>query len=116
MRTSRIRPGEFFDAEQIERARRYHRAHYLAFAGNAALALALLAWLSFGWLGDELYRATDGWSWWARCLAFTALTVTLIDLARLPVAFGVGYVREHRWGFSTQTASGWLASAEGVPA
>jgi Zn-dependent protease with chaperone function len=109
VRASGMRPDEFFGADQIERARRYHRTHYLGFAANAALALVLLAWLSFSWLGDELYSTTEGWSWWARCLAFTAVTVTLIFLARLPVAFGVGYVHESRWGFSTQTAAGWLA-------
>jgi STE24 endopeptidase len=109
VRASRTRPDGLFETDQIERARRYHRAHYRAVAGNEALGLILLAWLSFGWLGDELYGATEGWWWWARCLAFTALAVTLISLVRLPVAFGVGYVRERRWGFSTQTAAGWLA-------
>ena len=99
---------KFFDAEQIERARTYHRALYLAFALNAAVTLALLTWLSFGWLGDTLYELTDGWSWWARCLAFASLTIAIVSLARTPIAFAFGHVRERRWGFSTQSVSAWL--------
>ncbi len=99
----------YFDAEQIARARTYHRALYLAFALNAAVTLTLLAWLSFGRLGDELYESTDGWSWWARCLAFASLTITILWLARTPVAFAFGHARERRWGFSTQSVSAWLS-------
>ena len=100
---------KYFDAKQIERARTYHRALYVAFALNAAVTLTLLAWLSFGWLGDKLYESTDGWSWWVRCLAFASLTIAILSLARTPVAFAFGHVRERRWGFSTQSVSGWLS-------
>jgi len=99
---------ELFGREQVERARRYHRPLYVAFVLNAALELALLASLAFGSPGDRLYGATGGWPWWARGLAFPGLVVALSSLVRLPVAFWSGHVRERRWGFSTQTARGWL--------
>lgn len=98
----------YFAAEEIERARRYHRPLYAAFLLNAAIALALLAWLSFGWPGDELYDATDGLPWWGRFLVFAALTIAALFVARTPVAFVVGHVRERRWGFSTQSGGAWL--------
>lgn len=98
----------YFAAEEIERARRYHRPLYAAFLLNAAIALALLAWLSFGWPGDELYDATDGLPWWGRFLVFAALTIAALFVARTPVAFVVGHVREWRWGFSTQSGGAWL--------
>ena len=100
---------ELFGREQIERARRYHRPLYGAFAVNSALGLALLAVLAFCSPGDDVYSWSDGWPWWARALAFGGLVVTLPSLVRLPVGFWTGHVRERRWGFSTQTARAWLA-------
>ncbi len=100
---------EFFGPEEIARARRYHRPLYAAFVVNSALGIALLAWLAFGTVGDSLYDTTGGWPWWGRGLAFTALVVALSWLVRLPVGLWSGYLRERRWGFSTQTLRGWVA-------
>ena len=97
-----------FECEQVERARRYHRPLYLAAAGAIALNLGVLALLTFSVLGDHVYAATSGWAWWARVLAFTLLVLTLTALVGSPIAFWAGYVHEHAWSLSTQSASGWF--------
>src|ERR687883_324881 len=102
-------PPEGFSREQVERARRYHRPLYLTFAVEALVGSGLLAALAFGGLGDALYRPLEPWPWWARALAFAALAVAVPALARLPLAFWRGFLREHRFGFSTQSVSSWLA-------
>src|SRR5919199_3389319 len=102
-------PPEGFSREQVERARRYHRPLYGAFAVETLIGFALLAALAFTGLGDALYRPLEPWPWWARALAFTALSAALPALARLPLAFWRGHLRERRYGFSTQSAPAWLA-------
>ncbi|TML19838.1 MAG: M48 family peptidase [Actinobacteria bacterium] len=97
-----------FECEQVERARRYHRPLYLAAAGAIALNLGVLALLTFSVLGDHVYAATSGWAWWARVLAFTLLVLTLTALVGSPIAFWAGYVHEHAWSLSTQSAGGWF--------
>jgi STE24 endopeptidase len=99
--------ADLFEPGQIERARRYWRPRYRAALANAALGLALLAALSFGALGDTVYAPFDGWPWWAEAAGIAALTLVLGTLIRLPVSFWAGFVREHAWGFSTQTPAGW---------
>ena len=100
---------EEFPAEQVERARRYHRPLYLALLADAALGLALLAALAFSRLGSWLYRPLEPWPWWARTLAYAALVVAVPAVVALPLSFWRGYVYERRWGFSTQGVRGWLA-------
>ena len=100
---------EGFSREQVERARRYHRPLYLAFAAEALLGFALLAALPLTGLGDALYRPLEPWPWWARTPVFAALAVAVPALARLPLAFWRGHLRERRFGFSTQSAAAWLA-------
>jgi STE24 endopeptidase len=72
-----------------------------------ALDLGLLALLSFTVLGDRLYAITDGWPWWARCLAFSLGVLTLTAALRLPLAFWTGYLHEHAWALSTQSLGDW---------
>src|ERR671924_671891 len=84
-------PAELFSVEQVERARRYHRPLYVALLLDVTLGLAVLSAAAFTGAGDRLYGAVDSLPWWG-----------------LPLAFWRGHVRERRWGFSTQTARGWL--------
>jgi len=97
-----------FTAEQVDRARRYHRPLYLATLISTGIDLALLALLTFGPLGDRLYATTDGWPWWGRATTFALLVVALTSVVGWPVSYWAGYVHEHAWGFSTQTRGGWL--------
>jgi STE24 endopeptidase len=100
-------PAELFSVEQVERARRYHRPLYVALLLDVTLGLAVLSVLAFTRVGSWLYDAAPG-------AAFPALVVAVSAVVRLPLAFWRGHVRERRWGFSTQSARGWLLdSAKG---
>lgn len=105
----RAEAAAFFGPEQVELARRYHRPLYLVLLANTALEAALLAALAFGEAGDRLHEPVAGWAWWGRGLAFPSLVVACAWAIRLPAGLVFGHVRERRWGFSTQTARGWLA-------
>ena len=65
----------------------------------------MTALLAFGWLGDRVFIAAVG-PWWVSTLVFTVLVLAIIDLVRLPLGFWRGFLRERRWGFSTQTPGG----------
>jgi len=94
-------PAELFSVEQVERARRYHRPLYVALLLDVTLGLAVLSVLAFTRVGSWLYDAVPG-------AAFSALVVALSATVRLPLGFWRGHVHEQRWGFSTQSARGWL--------
>jgi len=94
-------PAELFSVEQVERARRYHRPLYLALLLDETLGLAALSVLALTRVGSSLYDGVPG-------AAFPALVVAVAAVVRLPLAFWRGHVRERRWGFSTQSARGWL--------
>src|SRR5438876_428198 len=104
--TKSVDPTVFFTPDEVARARAYHRPLYLALAADIGLSTVVTALLAFGWLGDRLFDATAG-PWWARALLFTVLVLAVIEVVRLPLGFWRGFVRERRWGFSTQSARGW---------
>ena len=101
-------PTVFFTPDEVARARAYHRPLYFALAADIAVSTGVTAFLAFGWLGDRLFDATGG-PWWARALLFTLLVLAVAEAVRLPLAFWRGFLRERRWGFSTQTFGGWAA-------
>jgi STE24 endopeptidase len=101
-----VDPLRFFSAEQVARARSYHRPLYWAAAVDLALAtafLAALAWSAAGSALDPISLPS-----WARTLAYASIIIVLCAALRTPLAFWRGYLREHRFGFSTQTWRGWL--------
>jgi STE24 endopeptidase len=101
-----VDPLRFFSAEQVTLARRYHRPLYWAAAADLALAtgfLAALAWSAAGSAFDPISLP-----WWARTLAYASIIVVLSAALRTPIAVWRGYLREQRFGFSTQTWRGWL--------
>ena len=98
-------PLRFFPAEAVERARRYHRPLYWAAATDVALELALLAVLAWTQAGDALDPGSL--PWWARTVLYAAIIVAVSAVVHTPLAFWRGYLRERRWGFSTQRAGGW---------
>ena len=97
-----------FAPDQVERARRYNRPLYLALLLDAILGLAVLSALSFTRAGSWLYTVVGEFAWWGRAFAFPPIVLGLLALVRLPLAFWRGYVRERRWGFSTQTVRSWV--------
>jgi STE24 endopeptidase len=89
-----------FTPEQVARARRYHRPIYVSYAVGLALGLATLAVLS----------AFAEWRfgpWWLAAPIFAAIAVAASTVVRLPVTVWRGWVHERRWGFSTQSPSGF---------
>jgi STE24 endopeptidase len=104
--TKSVDPTVFFTPDEVARARAYHRPLYAALAVDLFLTTLVTAWLAFGWLGDAVYDATGG-PWWVRTLVFTVLVLVILELVRLPLSYWRGFLRERRWGFSTQTPGGW---------
>src|SRR5438128_10344226 len=101
-------PAELFSVEQVERARRYHRPLYVALLLDVTLGLAVLSAAAFTRAGDRLDGAVDSLPWWGHALAFPALVLGVVALVRLPLSFWRGHLWERRFGFSTQSAGGWL--------
>jgi STE24 endopeptidase len=95
-----------FSREQVERGRSYHRPRYLAELADFALGSGVLALLAFTDVGDALL---PNWSWWAQALVYPTIVLALLALVRLPTGYWRDYVRERRWGLSTQSLGGWLA-------
>lgn len=104
-----------FGAEDVERARRYHRPIYLVRVAGIALGLVVLSLLSFTAAGDRLFELTDWLPWWGDGLVFSALVTLVGSLVAMPLAFWRGYLHERAWGFSTQTVRGWASDrAKGI--
>jgi STE24 endopeptidase len=103
-----VKASDSFAPDEIERARRYHRPLYLALAVDWALQAGVLGVLAFGPPADWAWRVTGG-PWWTRTLELAALVLGLSTLVRLPLSAWRGWVRERRWGFSTQSLGAWLA-------
>jgi STE24 endopeptidase len=101
-----VDPRRFFAAEDVERSRCYHRPLYFAAAAGLALEVAVLAALAWSAAGSAFDPASL--PWWARTLAYTPIVVVLAAAVQMPLAFWRGYLRERRWGFSTQTLRGWF--------
>lgn len=102
-----MKASDLFAAEEVERARRYHRPLYLALGIDVVLQLGVLAALAFGPPGDWIRNAAGG-SWWAQVVELTALVLGISTLVRLPLSAWRGWAYERRWGFSTQTLRAWL--------
>jgi STE24 endopeptidase len=100
-------PLRFFAADDVERARRYHRPLYWAAAAEAALELALLATLAWTQVGDALDPTSL--PWWQRTLAYAAIIVAISAAMQTPLAYWRGYLRERRWQLSTQRLGAWAS-------
>ncbi len=95
-----------FSREQVERGRSYHRPRYLTELADFVLGVGVLALLAFTDVGDALL---PDWSWWAQALVYPTIVLALLALVRLPISYWRDYVREHRWGLSTQSLGSWAA-------
>src|SRR6185312_8270278 len=99
---------QLFTPEELERAQRYHRPLYFVLLVDTTLGLMALSLLAFTRVGSWLYAVIDEIPWWGRALLFPILVLGVLTVLRLPLSFWRGHVRERGWGFSTQTAGGWL--------
>ena len=100
--------GVLFTTKEVERARRYHRPLYIALLFDTTLGLVVLSVLVFTRAGSWPYALVEDLPWWGRASLFPILVLGVLTLFRLPLSFWRGHVRERSWGFSTQTARGWL--------
>jgi STE24 endopeptidase len=100
-------PLRDFTPEQIERARRYHRPLYWSMLVDTALGAAVLAAFAFSPFSSWTARVVRG-PWSVRTLQWVAIVQGAAFAVRLPLSYWGGFVREHAWGFSTQSSRGWL--------
>jgi Zn-dependent protease with chaperone function len=98
-----------FSQEELARSARYHRPRYLSLAVDLLVAVAVLAVLEWAWAGP--WRLVRGLGWAGSAAAYSGVVALALFAAQLPVSFWRGYVRERRWGFSTQSVAGWLGDA-----
>lgn len=103
-----VDPREFFTEKQIETAHAYQTPRYVAYGLGLALGLALLTVLAFTPVGDRLLRPVRRLPWPVATAAAVGIILVVRAVLRLPIAFWRGYLHEREWGFSTQSAGGWL--------
>src|SRR5712692_2120604 len=103
----------FFTAEEVTRARSYHRPLYWAGTADVAIEASVLATLV--WTGAGAALDPGSLPWWGRTPAYAAIVVAAAGAVRTPLALWSGLIRERRWGFSTQQLPSWAADrAKGV--
>jgi STE24 endopeptidase len=98
-------PLRYFTAEEIERARRYHRPARRVGLASAFLSLVVVVLLAFTGAGTGLF---DDLPRWAFALSYTGLVVLAGALVRFPFSLWRGHVHERRWGFATRGFRSWL--------
>ncbi len=97
----------FFLVEEVARARSYHRPLYWAAAADLAIEASVLGALV--WSGAGAALDPGSLPWWGRTPAYAAIVVAASVAVRLPLALWSGFIRERRWGFSTQRWPSWAA-------
>jgi STE24 endopeptidase len=97
----------FFSAEEVARARSYHRPLYWAGAADVAVEACVLAALVWSGVGAALDPGSL--PWWGQTLAYAAIVVAASAALRAPIALWSGLIRERRWGFATQRLPSWAA-------
>jgi STE24 endopeptidase len=101
-------PRSLFGVDEVARARAYHGPLYLAWLARLAVDVIVLTAIVFTALGDPLFDRFEERPWWTQTLAFTVVAIAITTLLTLPISFAAGYLRERAWGFSTQSAGGWI--------
>jgi STE24 endopeptidase len=93
-------------------ALQYYRSSHILWAGATALELVVPAALLFTGLSArvrDLARRLARGRWYLTIAIYGAAYVLIQAIAFLPLAWYAGYVRQHAYGLSTQTAGQWLA-------
>jgi STE24 endopeptidase len=91
---------------------RYHRSSHLIWAGATALQLLVPAALLFTGLSArvrDLARRIARGPWFPTVAIYGAAYVLIQAVVFLPFAWYAGFVRQHEYGLSTETAGEWLA-------
>lgn len=99
-----------FTQEQIARHDAYRRGAYAAFAAALLLEIAVLLVLARGPLHRVLEAVDRLPGGWVTKVVVAAAVVAIVGwAAQLPLGYLRGYVVQHDWGLSTQTAAAWFA-------
>jgi Zn-dependent protease with chaperone function len=91
---------------------RYHRTGNLLWAAGTALDLLFPAALLFSGLSARVRRAAAGpgrGRWLPTVGLYAAAYVLIQAVVFLPLSWYAGFVRQHAYGLSTETAAEWLA-------
>lgn len=100
-----------FTPEDVARGRAYAHGRYWLFAAGTLLRLALLACLVLTPASAALRNLAVRLAPAHPALAvavYIALLAVASEMLVLPLGYYAGYVREHAFGLSTQTAGAWL--------
>jgi STE24 endopeptidase len=90
----------------------YYRSGHLVWAGATALELLVPAALLFTGLSArvrDLARRIARGRWFFTVAIYAAAYVLIQAIVFLPFAWYAGFVRQHAYGLSTETAGEWLA-------
>jgi STE24 endopeptidase len=104
---SELSAGRYFSAQEVARARAYHRPLYGYLAARSAAGFGYLAVIAFTVAGDWLSAPVDDLPLWAYGLAYPAVVIAVGAVIRLPLSLW-RHRYERRWGFSTQSLAAWL--------
>lgn len=100
-----------FTSEDVARGQAYAHGRYWLFAAGTLLRLVALAFLVFtpasAALRSLAVRLAPAHPVVAVAL-YIALLAVAFEILTLPLGFYAGFVREHAFGLSTQTAGAWL--------
>jgi STE24 endopeptidase len=102
----------FFSLETLLRGRQFTREVQTAFTGEFLASMAAMLWLCFSEPGARLLHRLEqigGRRSWLNLAAVAAGVTVLIAGVELPFSFYAGFLHEHAYGLTHQTAAGWLA-------
>jgi STE24 endopeptidase len=112
--SARTLPSEIvahFAPEDVERGSAYMQGRYQLFAAGTLLRLAALAFLVFTPASAALRNLAVRMAPMHPAVAvaiYITLLVVSFELLTLPLGYYAGFVREHAFGLSNQTAGAWL--------
>jgi Zn-dependent protease with chaperone function len=99
------------DPAFLARARAYTTGNYWSFLADEAVNFLVLAWLAFSGVSSLAWRwiVSRAGAGAAGTLLYIAGLAVFLSIVSSPLDFYDGFVREHAYGFSTQTIGAWAA-------
>ena len=100
-------PADWFEADEVKKAKEYQRPLNVARAISLALNLGLLLAIVST---EAIPRALDGIDGWVpRLVVAMAIFTVAFTVIDIPVSWWTEFVHERKWGFSTQTQARFVA-------
>jgi STE24 endopeptidase len=101
-------PRDFFDADELERARQYQRPLRRASVLHASLTFGVLVSVVLAEVGPHLVSAVDV-AWPLQVVALLVLLQLVVLAVDLPFDAWIDLRYDRRWGLSTQTTHTFVA-------